>query len=76
VLPAGGPLVLYGPFIEREVETAPSNLAFDADLKRRDPAWGLRNVGWLDEVAQANGLARARRVAMPANNLMLVYRRK
>ena len=76
VLARRSPLVLYGPFLERDVETAPSNLAFDADLKRRDPAWGLRDTAWLDELAAANGLERTGRVAMLANNLTLVYRQK
>ena len=44
LLPAGGPLILYGPWLGDAIETAPSNLAFDADLKRRDPEWGLRRV--------------------------------
>ena len=49
-LAAGGLLAIYGPFIEAGVPTAPSNLAFDADLRARDPAWGLRR---LDDVRQA-----------------------
>ena len=69
------PLVLYGPWLEHEVVTAPSNLEFDASLRARDPQWGLRQVEWFDELAERNGLARTRRVAMPANNLVLVYRR-
>ena len=76
LLPPGGPLVLYGPWIEDAVPTAPSNLAFDADLKARDPAWGLRRREWLDDMAASNGLERTRRVAMPANNVMLVYRKR
>lgn len=76
LLSQGQPLILYGPFIESGVETAPSNLAFDADLKARDPAWGLREVEALDELARANGLARTARHEMPANNLTLVYRRQ
>lgn len=75
LLPHGAPLVLYGPYIEAEVETAPSNVQFDAWLKSRDPAWGLRSVEWLDTRAAAHGLTRTRRVTMPANNLTLVYRR-
>jgi len=75
LLPAGAPLLVYGPFVEADVPTAPSNLAFDADLQRRDSRWGLRDLAWLDEAAGAHGLTRTRRVAMPANNLMLVYRR-
>jgi hypothetical protein len=75
LLAPGAPLVLYGPYLEDGVSTAPSNLQFDADLKMRNPQWGLRDLGWLDRLAEANGLARTRRVAMPANNLILVYRR-
>jgi len=76
VLPVGAPLLLYGPYLEPGVETAPSNLAFDANLKARDPRWGLRSTEWIDGLAAANGLRRSRRVAMPANNIMLIYRRK
>ena len=74
-LPPGAPLILYGPFIEADVPTADSNLAFDASLQDRDPAWGLRAVTALDALATAAGLHRTRRTAMPANNLMLVWRR-
>ena len=75
VLASGAPLILYGPFLEADVDPAPSNLAFDESLKTRDPAWGLRQVGELDGLARANGLSRAARHIMPANNLVLVYRR-
>lgn len=75
MLPGGGPLLIYGPFVEADVETTASNLEFDASLKSRDPSWGLRDVAWLDELAAANGLERTARHAMPANNLTLVYRR-
>jgi hypothetical protein len=75
LLPAGAPLIFYGPYLEDDVATAPSNLEFDASLKARNPAWGLRSVAWLDGVAAASGFVRTRRVTMPANNLMLVYRR-
>lgn len=75
VLPAGGPLILYGPYIEADVETAPSNLAFDADLRRRDPAWGLRDLADVEALAASHGLTLAERIAMPANNLCLLFRR-
>lgn len=76
LLPAGAPLCLYGPYIEAEVPTAESNLAFDADLKRRDPAWGLRDLDAVKALAAAHGLAFAERAAMPANNLCLLFRRE
>ena len=75
LLELGAPLILYGPWLEADVETAPSNLAFDADLKSRCPEWGLRQVEWLDRIAAGAGFRRTRRVAMPANNLILVYRK-
>lgn len=75
LLAPGAPLILYGPWLEADVETAPSNLAFDADLKARCPEWGLRQVEWLDALAGAAGFRRTRRTAMPANNLTLVYRK-
>jgi SAM-dependent methyltransferase len=76
LLAPGAPLIVLGPYLEAAVETAPSNLEFDAWLKRRDPAFGLRSAEWLDTRAAAHGFARTRRVAMPANNLTLVYRRR
>ena len=75
ILASGAPLVLYGPFIEPEQETAASNLAFDQSLKQRNPEWGLRDLTDLDALAADHGLRRTARHAMPANNLALVYRR-
>lgn len=73
--PMDGPLILYGPYLEREVETAPSNLAFDESLKARDPRWGLRDLADVDALAKRHGFMRTLRVAMPANNLIVVYRK-
>lgn len=75
LLAPGAPLILYGPYVEDDVPTAPSNLAFDRSLKDRNPEWGLRTLTDVDRAAADAGLERTRRVAMPANNLMLVYRR-
>ena len=68
-------LMTYGPYLEDEVATAPSNLAFDADLRARDPAWGLRRLADVKAEAAAVGLRLRERVAMPANNLLLVWQR-
>lgn len=75
VLPTGAPLVLYGPFRVDGAHTAPSNEAFDVSLKARDPRWGVRDLAWVDRHATEAGLQRARRIEMPANNLILVFRR-
>jgi SAM-dependent methyltransferase len=74
LLARGGILYLYGPFKEEGRHTAPSNAAFDASLRARDPEWGVRDVGEVAELAARHGLALAERVAMPANNLSLVFR--
>lgn len=75
-LAPAGLLVLYGPFLERDVPTAASNLAFDADLRRRDPRWGLRDLDEVRAHARTQGLALRARHALPANNLLLVFGRK
>jgi hypothetical protein len=70
-----GVLVTYGPYVEAGVPTAPSNLAFDASLRARDPAWGLRHLDEVVRTARDAGLRLAERHAMPANNLLLVFER-
>lgn len=71
----GGLLVLYGPYREAEVALAPSNAAFDDSLKTRNPDWGLRDRAAVESLARSLGLAATLRVEMPANNLMLLFRR-
>jgi SAM-dependent methyltransferase len=75
LLPPGGQLILYGPYFRDAVETAPSNLAFDMDLRARNPQWGLRHLEEVDREAIKVGLEPSRLVEMPANNIMRVYRR-
>jgi len=74
VLPAGAPLVLYGPWLREGVETSPGNLEFDATLRARNPDWGLRRLD--DLAAAARGDFDAPEVIeMPANNVTIVLRR-
>lgn len=75
VLGASGPVYLYGPYRVAGTPTAPSNEAFDAWLRDRDPASGLRELGAVRAEALAEGFELAETVAMPANNLSLVFRR-
>ncbi|MEE4199408.1 DUF938 domain-containing protein [Erythrobacter sp.] len=72
---AGQTVILYGPFFEDDIAPAQSNIDFDRSLRERDAAWGLRRAEDVDELACRHGFARAGRHEMPANNLMLVYRR-
>lgn len=74
-LTAQGLLITYGPYLEDGVPTSPGNLAFDADLRQRHPAWGLRRREAVQAEAARVGLHLRERVAMPANNLLLVWGR-
>ncbi len=74
-LAPGGQLLLYGPFVVDGEPLAESNQAFDASLRARDPAWGLRRLSALQAAAETAGLQWVERQAMPANNLMLRWRR-
>lgn len=73
-LPVGGPLAIYGPFMRGGRHTADSNAAFDQDLRRRNPAWGVRDVGEITAAAEPLGLVLDRIDEMPANNLTLTLR--
>jgi hypothetical protein len=75
LLAPGRPLILYGPWLTDDIPSAPSNLAFDQDLKARDPEWGLRRVEDFAAAASERGLNLDQTRAMPANNLMLLLRR-
>jgi len=68
-----GILYLYGPFMRSGAHTAPSNAAFDADLKRRDPRWGVRDIDDLVRAAAPHGLELREVIEMPANNRSLVF---
>lgn len=70
-----GILYLYGPWKRRGKHTAPSNEAFDADLKSRNPAWGLRDLETVEELASRARLKLLEVIAMPANNFSLVFQR-
>ena len=74
-LAPGGLLVTYGPYLEQDVPTAPSNLDFDASLRARHADWGVRQREAVEEQAHQAGLCLTQRHALPANNLLLVWAR-
>jgi hypothetical protein len=75
-LAADGLLVTYGPYLEDAVATAPGNLAFDRSLRERNAAWGIRRLEDVCDEAARAGLVLRDRYQMPANNLLLVFRRR
>jgi hypothetical protein len=75
VLSSGGLLFLYGPYRRSGRHTAPSNEAFDAQLRQRNSEWGVRDLEVVANAATANGLDLQEVIEMPANNLSVVFRR-
>jgi hypothetical protein len=76
LLAPGAPLILYGPFRRDGLHTAASNAAFDADLRGRDPSWGVRDLGEVAAAAAAMGFGPPVIQDMPANNLTVLFRRQ
>jgi hypothetical protein len=76
ILPPEGMLYLYGPFRRDGRHTAPSNAAFDRNLRERDPAWGVRDLEKVVNVAEKHGFALPIVEEMPANNLSVIFQRK
>ena len=74
-LSAAGLLCLYGPYRIRGEHTSASNRAFDAQLRATDPQWGVRDLDEVAEEAAAAGLHLVRTFAMPANNMIVVFRK-
>jgi SAM-dependent methyltransferase len=74
-LAPSGLLITYGPYLEDAVATSAGNLGFDRDLRMQNPAWGIRRREDVELEAARAGLRLARRFAMPANNLLLVWER-
>lgn len=75
-LTPGGLLVLYGPFKVDGRHTSTSNVAFDRGLRAQDSRWGVRDLSDVEDRAVAQGLHLVEKVDMPANNLVVVFRRR
>jgi hypothetical protein len=76
MLPGGRKLILYGPYRVNGADTSPGNAAFHADLRARDPLWGIRDLEDVAALAERSGFTAPDIVQMPANNLTLVFTRK
>ena len=73
VLPKGGVLYFYGPFLQNGVPTALGNLAFDESLKKRNGDWGLRHLDQVEKLGAEYGLKLDRLIEMPSNNLSVIF---
>ena len=74
-LGTGGVLYLYGPYRRHGAHTAPSNEAFDRQLRAADTEWGVRDMEAVIALGAAQGLTCADPIPMPANNFSLVFRK-
>jgi len=72
---AGGLLIFYGPFREGGAHTSGSNADFDASLRARNDAWGLRDLEAVENLATSAGFGPADIREMPANNRLVVFTR-
>ena len=72
-LGTAGHVLFYGPFKREGGHTAPSNAAFDAELRAQNPAWGIRDMADLTACARDHGLVLASARDVPANNMILVF---
>ena len=75
ILPPGGLLYLYGPYLEVDKKTAQSNISFNQSLKARNSEWGIRSLEDVIDLANGFALRLQQRIEMPANNLSLVFRK-
>jgi SAM-dependent methyltransferase len=71
-----GHLFLYGPFKRDGRHTAVSNAVFDTSLRSQDPEWGVRDIGEVERLARDAGFELAETFEMPANNLILAFKRR
>ena len=69
-------LYLYGPFRRDGAHTTSSNAAFDRSLRMQNPAWGVRDLEAVADLAESHGFCKPVIEAMPANNLSLIFRKK
>jgi SAM-dependent methyltransferase len=75
ILNSGAVLVLYGPFRRDGQHTSPSNEAFDRLLRAQKPGWGVRNLEDVADTAAMEGFELEEVCPMPANNLIVVFRK-
>ena len=76
LLGSGGVMYLYGPYRRHGAHTAPSNEAFDQQLRNRNPAFGVRNMEAVVALGEAQGFVCGEPIAMPANNFSLVFTKR
>ena len=73
VLPPGGVLALYGPFMRGRRHTGPGNAAFDVNLRARNPDWGVRGLEDVAALAAGAGFGVPEVIGMPADNLLVKF---
>jgi SAM-dependent methyltransferase len=75
VLIPGGRALIYGPFKRNGALGSAGDRDFDAHLRAQDASIGYKDVAEVVNWANDAGLTLIAQTAMPANNLMLCFRR-
>lgn len=75
LLSSGRILYLYGPYKRDKKHTSPSNETFDQSLRAQNKSWGVRDLEDVIEIAEKQGFKLVKTVAMPANNLSVVFQK-
>ena len=75
ILVKEGIVFLYGPYVIKGIETAPSNLEFDGYLKLQNSEWGVRALADVKNAASRRALEFQRVIPMPANNYAVIFKK-
>ena len=75
ILTSNGILFCYGPYRRFGGHTAPSNQAFDQQLRAQNPDWGIRDIEELEILANEAQLKLVEIIDMPSNNFSLIFRK-
>lgn len=72
---SGSRFCLYGPFNVNARFTSQSNANFDAHLRAEDPKMGIRDLADVENLAVLHNMTFEEKLAMPANNFVLVFKK-
>ncbi|XP_065419001.1 methyltransferase-like 26 B isoform X2 [Chrysemys picta bellii] len=76
LLKPGGVCLIYGPFAINGIISPECNVELEEKLQERNPAWGLRDVEELRQLATPNALRLERMLEMPEYTKCLIFRRR
>lgn len=70
----GGVLAIYGPFKRGADYASEGDARFDAAIRAEHPDAGYKDIGWVETELSGHLMIKHDTLAMPANNLMTLWR--